>query len=69
LKAQAPVVPVAIAGARSAMRKGSLVIQPVDVTVRFGAPVETAGMTIEDRDRLVSEVRNRVEELLQCSKD
>jgi 1-acyl-sn-glycerol-3-phosphate acyltransferase len=69
LKAQAPVVPIAIAGARSAMRKGSLVIQPVEVTVRIGAPVETAGMTIDDRDGLVSDVRSRVEELLQCSKD
>ena len=36
LKGQAPVVPVAINGARDAMRKGSLVIQPVRVRVRFG---------------------------------
>ena len=37
IKAQAPVVPVGIVGARDAMRKGSFVIQPVTVTVRFGA--------------------------------
>ena len=53
LKAQAPIVPVAIIGARNAMRKGSLVIHPVTVTVRFGEPVETAGLTMDDRDRLV----------------
>ena len=64
LKGQAPVVPVAISGARSAMRKGSLIIRPVTVTVRFGEPVETAGLTLDDRDRLVSAVRNRVEVLL-----
>ena len=43
LKGQAPIVPVAISGARDAMRKGSFVIQPVTVRVRFGEPVETAG--------------------------
>jgi 1-acyl-sn-glycerol-3-phosphate acyltransferase len=64
LKGQAPVVPVAISGARSAMRKGSLIIRPVTVTVRFGEPVETAGLTLDDRDRLVSTVRNKVEVLL-----
>ena len=64
LKAQAPVVPVAISGARDAMRKGSYVIQPVVVDVKFGEPVETSGMTMEDRDRLVGEVRRRVEALL-----
>jgi 1-acyl-sn-glycerol-3-phosphate acyltransferase len=61
---QAPVVPVAIAGARSAMRKGSPIIYPVDVLVRFGEPVETTGMTLEDRDRLIGDVRGRVEAML-----
>lgn len=64
IKGQAPVVPIGISGARSAMRKGSLVIYPVTVRVRIGAPVETAGMTMEDRDRLVSTVRDRVASLL-----
>ena len=64
LKGQAPIVPVAITGARDAMHKGSVVIQPVTVRVRFGAPVETAGLTLDERDRLVSVVRQRVEALL-----
>lgn len=64
LKGNAPIVPVAITGARDAMHKGSFVIQPVTVRVRFGAPVETAGLTIEERDRLVSVVRQDVETLL-----
>jgi 1-acyl-sn-glycerol-3-phosphate acyltransferase len=64
LKAQAPIVPVAIRGARQAMRKGSLVIQPVVVEVRFGEPVETTGLTIADRDTVIAEVRQRVEALL-----
>jgi 1-acyl-sn-glycerol-3-phosphate acyltransferase len=64
LKGQAPVVPVAIVGARRAMRKGSPIIHPVLVHVRFGAPVETAGLGIDDRDTLVATVRRRVEAML-----
>ena len=65
IKAGAPVVPVAIKGARDAMRKGSLVIRPVTVTVRFGEPVETAGLTLEDRDAIIRQVRDRIEALLK----
>ncbi len=64
LKGQAPVVPVAITGTRLAMRKGSLVINPVHVRVRLGAPVETAGLTLDDRDTLVAAVRSRIAALL-----
>ena len=42
IKGQAPIVPVAITGARNAMRKGSPIIYPVEVRVRFGEPVETS---------------------------
>ena len=64
IKGQAPVVPVAIVGAREAMRKGSFVIQPVTVTVRLGPPVETAGLTLAERDQLASDVRLAIERLL-----
>jgi 1-acyl-sn-glycerol-3-phosphate acyltransferase len=66
IKAGAPIVPVAINGARDALRKGSLVIRPVTVTVRIGAPVETAGLTLDDRDLVIQEVRGRVEALLRA---
>jgi 1-acyl-sn-glycerol-3-phosphate acyltransferase len=65
IKGQAPVVPIAITGARNAMRKGSPLIHPVHVRVRFGEPVETAGMTLDDRDILAARVRERVEGLLR----
>lgn len=65
LKGQAPVVPVAITGARLAMRKGSLVINPVHVRVKVGAPVETAGLTVDDREALVAAVRQRIQALLE----
>jgi 1-acyl-sn-glycerol-3-phosphate acyltransferase len=64
IKAQVPVVPVAITGTRNAMRKGSFIISPVQVRVQFGEPVETAGLGLEDRDKLIAEVRKRVETML-----
>jgi 1-acyl-sn-glycerol-3-phosphate acyltransferase len=58
-------VPVAIQGARDAMKKGSLIIRPVRVTVSFGRPIDTAGIAMEQRDALIARVRNAVAELLQ----
>jgi 1-acyl-sn-glycerol-3-phosphate acyltransferase len=65
LQANAPVVPVAISGGRAAMRKGSPLVRPVRVSVRIGTPISTAGMTLADRDRLISSVRDQIQELLR----
>lgn len=64
IKAEAPIVPVAVKGARAAMRKGSPIIRPITARVRFGEPVVTRGRTIDDRDEIVSEVRSRIETML-----
>jgi 1-acyl-sn-glycerol-3-phosphate acyltransferase len=64
LKGQAPIVPVAITGARNAMRKGSPLIYPVQVRVQFGTPVETKGLSHDDRDKLIVEVRRQIEQML-----
>jgi 1-acyl-sn-glycerol-3-phosphate acyltransferase len=64
IKGQAPIVPVAIRGARAAMRKGSPIIYPVRVAVEFAPPVETAGLTLEERDHLIAVVRAQVERML-----
>ncbi len=64
IKAGAPVIPVAISGARAAMRKGSPIIRPVRVRVSFGAPIETASLTLDDRDALVARVRGEIQRLL-----
>jgi 1-acyl-sn-glycerol-3-phosphate acyltransferase len=65
IKGQAPIVPVAIDGARAAMKKGSPVIRPVTVRLRFGPPIETTGMTMNDRDRLIELVRNSIQTMLK----
>jgi 1-acyl-sn-glycerol-3-phosphate acyltransferase len=64
LKAQAPIVPVAISGGTDAMRRGSKIIRPVNISIRVGTPIETAGMEMADRDALIAQVRGRIEELL-----
>ena len=64
IQAQAPIVPVAVRGGRDAMRKGSRIVRPVQVSVRVGEPIPTTGMTLEDRDVLIDRVRAEVQKLL-----
>ncbi len=68
IDAQAPIVPVAITGGRAAMRKGSLIVRPVTMEVRIGEPVETTGLTMDDRDALIAKVRRGIEEMLVNAK-
>jgi 1-acyl-sn-glycerol-3-phosphate acyltransferase len=65
IEAQAPIVPVAVHGGRAAMQKGSAFVRPVNVTVRVGAPISTAGLTMNDRDALIGRVRTEIENLLK----
>ena len=65
LKAQAPIVPVAISGGRASMRRGSAVIHPVMVDVKIGDPIETTGMSVDDRDELIAMVRDRIQVMLR----
>ena len=64
IEAQAPIVPVAVQGGRDAMRKGSAFVRPVNVLVRVGSPIPTAGMTMSDRDELIARVRTEIAGLL-----
>jgi 1-acyl-sn-glycerol-3-phosphate acyltransferase len=64
IKAQAPIVPVAVQGGRAAMHKGSAIIRPVMISVRVGEPIETAGISLAERDQLIVKVRARIEALL-----
>ena len=64
IQAQAPIVPVAVQGGRAAMRKGSGIVRPVHVSVRIGESVPTKGLTLDDRDTLIQQVRERIRALL-----
>jgi len=65
IEAQVPIVPVAVRGGRDAMRKGSAFVQPVMVSVRVGSPIPTAGLTMADRDALITRVRTDIRALLE----
>ena len=67
IKAQVPVVPVAVQGGTASMRKGSRVILPTTVTVRIGTPIPTKGMDLGDRQKLGDLVRDRIDALLKQS--
>lgn len=64
IKAEAPVVPVAVQGGRAAMRRGSWIIRPVTVSIRVGKPVETAGTRLVDRDQVIAKVKREIETLV-----
>jgi 1-acyl-sn-glycerol-3-phosphate acyltransferase len=67
INAQVPVVPVAVSGGRAAMHKGSVLIWPARVTVTFGPPVPTTGLSVRDRERLASTVREAIAAHLPAS--
>jgi 1-acyl-sn-glycerol-3-phosphate acyltransferase len=58
IKAQAPIVPVVVEGGRQAMRKGSPLIWPATIRVNFLPAIPTAGTTFDDRDTVVTAVRD-----------
>lgn len=64
IKGRAPVVPVCVQGAGAAMRKGSPVIRPVTVQVRFGEPITVEGLEFKDRHVLVDRTRRAIRTLL-----
>jgi 1-acyl-sn-glycerol-3-phosphate acyltransferase len=61
LKSGAPIVPVAICGSHEIMPKHSRWIRGGTIRVRISPPLQTAGCTTADRDRLMEEVRKAIE--------
>jgi len=64
LKAGVPIVPVAIHGTREVLPMGSLAVRPGKVLLRIGAPISTAGLTLQDRTRLTADLRARIVALM-----
>lgn len=63
--AGAPVVPLAVDGARNAMVPGSKVIRQSEVVIHVGQPIQTSGLSFEDRDTLVEETRGQIRRMLR----
>ena len=57
ISAGAPVIPVFCENTYELMPRGSWSPKPGTVTLRFGAPIPTAGLRYEDRDRIAAATR------------
>ncbi|HEY7334649.1 MAG TPA: lysophospholipid acyltransferase family protein [Bryobacteraceae bacterium] len=64
IKAQAPLVPIALVGTRDILPMGSSVVHPGCVTLRFGHPIPTTGLTLRDRQRLTEGSREQIAAML-----
>jgi 1-acyl-sn-glycerol-3-phosphate acyltransferase len=65
IKARAPIVPIAITGGTAAMRRGSRWLYPAQIVIKVGSPIETAGLSLNQRDELIERVRTAIGEMLR----
>jgi 1-acyl-sn-glycerol-3-phosphate acyltransferase len=62
IEAKAPILPIAVAGTRGAMAKGTFRFQPARAIAQALEPIETADLTLADLQALKQRVRERIEE-------
>jgi 1-acyl-sn-glycerol-3-phosphate acyltransferase len=60
IEAEAPIIPVSISGTLPLMKKGSWIVRPGEVNVRFGPPVDASAYSIDRR----ADLQERVEALV-----
>jgi 1-acyl-sn-glycerol-3-phosphate acyltransferase len=61
-----PIVPVAISGTNAIWPPGAKVMHPGPIEVRFGEPIPTTGLTLDDVDDLRSRARDWIDNALQA---
>jgi 1-acyl-sn-glycerol-3-phosphate acyltransferase len=64
IEAQAPILPLAVHGTKTALRKHDWRLAPADAEVRILEPIPTDGMTLDDMDLLKAKVRESMEAAL-----
>jgi len=65
IAAQVPIVPLISWGSKEVQAKGEVAIHSGTIELTFLEPVETKGLTYEDRDALVQTVWNRIAAALE----
>ena len=60
IASQCPIIPTIVHGSREVMAKGSFVIRPGVIDVHFLDPIETKGLTYDDRAELMMRVWTRM---------
>ncbi len=64
IKSELPMVPVAVDGTYDVFRVGAKRITPGRVTLKVGTPIVTVGTTLKDKERLATQSRAEIEQLL-----
>jgi 1-acyl-sn-glycerol-3-phosphate acyltransferase len=64
MKSEQTIIPLAIDGTYDIWPANVWVIKPGRVTIKAGTPIETAGLTLRDKDRLLTESRTQIERML-----
>jgi 1-acyl-sn-glycerol-3-phosphate acyltransferase len=60
IEAGVPVLPVTVSGSRRVTPPGSLRIESGPILVRYGKPIPTEALTIDEREQLKEEVRHAI---------
>ena len=66
IRAQVPVVPIALNGVYDLLPIHHSHFFPCDVDMTIGEPIETVGMTMRQTEELTQLVRNRIAEMLSA---
>jgi 1-acyl-sn-glycerol-3-phosphate acyltransferase len=64
IRAQVPIVPIALTGGYDLLPMHSHHFYPVPLTLSAGEPIDTKGMTLRQADELTAAVRAAIEDLL-----
>lgn len=64
IKAQAPLVPLALVGTHEVMPMGSGIVHSGRVRLRIGDPIPTHGLTLRERNSITEAARAQVEKML-----
>jgi 1-acyl-sn-glycerol-3-phosphate acyltransferase len=64
IRAQVPLVPIALVGTREVLAMGSAVFHRGAVRLRIGDPIPTKGLVLKDRERVTNEARERIVEMI-----
>jgi 1-acyl-sn-glycerol-3-phosphate acyltransferase len=65
IKAQVPIVPMALIGTREILPMHGKVFRPGLVRLRIGEPISTEGLALRNREGLTNQLRERIVELLE----
>ncbi len=69
MQAQVPIIPVAISGSRDLMPKHKLRIKGGAVKLSFFPPIDTAELTVKDRDRLMEDVHASIASAVDIARE